>query len=61
MLTNCDDDLFEITHRVFRNPFDLFLTAEPVRGYKPVPWHFRSFERVTRARKCEWVHVACSW
>jgi 2-haloacid dehalogenase len=61
VLTNCDDDLFEITHRAFRNPFDLFLTAERVRGYKPAPWHFRGFERVTRARRCEWVHVACSW
>jgi 2-haloacid dehalogenase len=61
VLTNCDDDLFEITHRTFRTPFDLFLTAERVRGYKPAPWHFRGFERVTRARKSDWVHVACSW
>jgi 2-haloacid dehalogenase len=61
VLTNCDDDLFEITHRMFRNPFDLFLTAERVRGYKPAPWHFCGFERVTRARKNDWVHVASSW
>lgn len=61
VLTNCDDDLFEITHRAFRNPFDFVLTAERVRGYKPAPWHFRGFERVTRARKSDWVHVACSW
>jgi 2-haloacid dehalogenase len=61
VLTNCDDDLFEITHRAFRNPFDLVLTAERVRGYKPAPWHFRGFERVTRASKSDWVHVACSW
>src|SRR5688572_12337877 len=33
VLTNCDDDLFEITHRTFQRPFDLFLTAERVRGY----------------------------
>jgi len=61
VLTNCDDDLFEITHRGFRHPFDLFLTAERVRGYKPAPWHFRAFERVTRVRRSDWVHVACSW
>jgi 2-haloacid dehalogenase len=61
VLTNCDDDLFEVTHRAFRQPFDLFLTAERVRAYKPAPWHFRAFELVTGARRGEWVHVACSW
>jgi 2-haloacid dehalogenase len=61
VLTNCDDDLFEVTHRAFRRPFDFFLTAERVRGYKPAPWHFRGFERVARPGKSDWVHVACSW
>ena len=61
VLTNCDDDLFEITHRTFREPFDLFVTAERVRGYKPAPWHFRAFERITQVRHSDWVHVACSW
>ncbi len=61
VLTNCDDDLFEMTHRTFRQPFDLFVTAERVRGYKPAPWHFRAFERLTRATPRNWVHVACSW
>lgn len=61
VLTNCDDDLFEMTHRAFRVPFDLFVTAERVRGYKPAPWHFRAFELITRVRRDDWVHVACSW
>lgn len=61
VLTNCDDDLFEITHRQFRRPFDLFVTAERVRAYKPAPWHFRAFELLTGASRCDWVHVACSW
>ena len=61
VLTNCDDDLFEVTHRTFRRPFDLFVTAERVRGYKPAPWHFRAFELITGTRRCDWVHVACSW
>ncbi|HEY6361402.1 MAG TPA: HAD-IA family hydrolase [Vicinamibacterales bacterium] len=61
VLTNCDDELFEITHRTFRTPFDLFLTAERVRGYKPAPWHFRAFELLTRVDRREWVHVGCSW
>ena len=61
VLTNCDDDLFEITHRSFKAPFDLFLTSERVRAPKPAPWHFRGFERLTGASRTEWVHVACSW
>jgi 2-haloacid dehalogenase len=61
VLTNCDDDLFETTHRMFRRPFDLFVTAERVRGYKPAPWHFRAFELLTRGIRRDWVHVACSW
>jgi 2-haloacid dehalogenase len=61
VLTNCDDDLFEITHRTFRRPFDLFVTAERVRGYKPARWHFRAFEVLTGVDRRDWVHVACSW
>jgi 2-haloacid dehalogenase len=61
VLTNCDDDLFAITHRTFRRPFDLVLTAERVRGYKPAAWHFRGFEQVTRVTRNDWVHVASSW
>src|SRR5688500_1238986 len=61
VLTNCDDDLFEMTHRTFRAPFDLVVTAERVRGYKPARWHFRAFELITRVRREDWVHVACSW
>ena len=61
VLTNCDDDLFEATHRTFEKPFDLFVTAERIRGYKPGPWHFRAFELLTRARRDDWVHVSSSW
>jgi 2-haloacid dehalogenase len=61
VLTNCDDDLFALTHQRFRAPFDLVLTAERVRGYKPAPWHFLGFERLMRVDRREWVHVANSW
>lgn len=61
VLTNCDEDLFALTHRVFRVPFDLVLTAERVRGYKPERWHFRGFEMLTRVTRGNWVHVANSW
>ena len=61
VLTNVDDDLFEITHRGFAAPFHLFVTAERVRGYKPEPWLFRGFERMARVSRGEWVHVGSNW
>jgi 2-haloalkanoic acid dehalogenase type II len=61
VLTNADDDLFEITHRSFTAPFNLFVTAERVRGYKPEPWLFRAFERLTGVQRGDWVHVGSDW
>src|SRR5262245_3151510 len=61
VLTNCDDDLFEETQRAFRQRFDLVVTAERVRDYKPSLAHFRYFARYTGATHETWVHVACSW
>ena len=61
VLTNCDDDLFEETHRAFRQRFDLVVTAERVRDYKPSPAHFRYFRRSTGVTRARWIHVACSW
>jgi 2-haloacid dehalogenase len=58
VLTNADDELFEVTHGTFRAPFDLFLTGERIRAYKPAPWHFRGFARITGVRRENWVHVA---
>lgn len=61
VLTNCDDRLFEETHRSFRGRFDLVVTAERVRDYKPSLSHFRYFSRTTGVDHNAWVHVACSW
>ena len=61
VLTNCDEDLFETTQRGFRERFDLVVTAERVRDYKPALAHFRYFARTTGAAHDEWIHVACSW
>ena len=61
VLTNVDDDLFEITHRSFAMPFNFFVTAERVRGYKPEPWLFRAFERITGVERGDWVHVGSDW
>jgi 2-haloacid dehalogenase len=61
VLTNCDEDLFDLTHRCFRQPFDLVVTAESVRGYKPASAHFRSFWRTSSVDRRNWIHVGCSW
>jgi HAD superfamily hydrolase (TIGR01549 family) len=58
VLTNANGRLFELTHRRFRQPFDLFVTADRILGQKPAPWHFRAFELMTGVRKDDWVHVA---
>ena len=59
-LTDCDDDQFEIAHRMLRHPFDLFLTAERVRAYKPSHLPFRAFQLITGAHSSDWVHVGSS-
>ena len=48
-------------HRTFRNPFDLFVTSERVRGFKPELWHFRAFQMLAQARKENWIHIASDW
>lgn len=61
VLTNCDDDLFAVTHARFRQPFDLVVTAEQVCDYKPSLSHFRYFDRLSGVGVGQWIHVACSW
>lgn len=61
VLTNCDLELFARTERAFRKPFDLVVTAEEVKDYKPSHGHFRRFFRVSGVEMSNWVHVACSW
>lgn len=59
VLTNCDDDLFAQTQGMFVRPFDMVVTAEQVRDYKPSLTHFRRFEDL--ASPDDWIHVASSW
>ncbi|HEY0945680.1 MAG TPA: HAD family hydrolase [Opitutaceae bacterium] len=61
VLTNCDLDLFAQTERGFRQKFDLVVTAEQVKDYKPALAHFRYFSRVSGVDHDRWVHAACSW
>lgn len=58
ILSNVDDDLLTLTRRHFTAGFDLVITAEQVRSYKPAPAHFLAArERLAGAR---WIHAAQS-
>jgi 2-haloalkanoic acid dehalogenase type II len=58
ILSNVDDDLLASSLRHFPVEFDLIVTAEQVRSYKPAPEHFVA----ARARIGDrlWVHAAQS-
>ena len=49
ILTNCDDDLFAATAASLPVPFEVVVTAEQVRSYKPDLGHFRKFAELTGA------------
>ncbi len=61
VLTNCDNDLFAQTRKNFQQPFDLVVTAEDAKDYKPARTHFRRFFRLSGVDPDDWVHVACSF
>ena len=58
ILSNIDDDLLAATLARLETRFDLLITAEQVRSYKPAADHFiRARERIGDRR---WLHVAQS-
>lgn len=58
ILSNTDDDLIAATRRHFTVDFDLVITAQQVRSYKPGLAHFTTArERIGDAR---WLHAAQS-
>jgi 2-haloacid dehalogenase len=61
ILTNCDDDLFATTAARLPVSFDVVVTAQQVRSYKPDLGHFRKFAELTGATPANWIHVANSW
>jgi 2-haloacid dehalogenase len=61
ILTNCDDDLFALTAANLPVPFDVVVTAQQVRSYKPDLAHFQKFAEMTGATPGNWIHVANSW
>ena len=61
ILSNIDDKLLGATRRHFRVDFDLVVTAQQVRSYKPDPAHFKECARRTERGKKNWVHVASGY
>ena len=59
ILSNVDIDLLAWTRRHFAAPFELIVTAEQVRSYKPAPGHF--LEARTRIGGRPWLHAAQSY
>jgi 2-haloalkanoic acid dehalogenase type II len=59
ILSNVDNDLLAWTCRHLAAPFDLIVTAEQVRSYKPAPGHF--LEARTRIKDRPWLHAAQSY
>lgn len=58
ILSNVDDDLLAATRRHLSVSFDLLVTAENVRSYKPAPAHFEEARR--RIGASLWLHAAQS-
>jgi 2-haloacid dehalogenase len=61
VLSNIDDKLLGATRRHLRADFDLVVTAQQVRSYKPDPAHFRECARRIEKRKRNWVHIASGY
>ena len=59
LVSNIDDKLLGQTRRHIRTDFDLVVTAQQVRSYKPDPAHFTECARRIGSKK-GWVHVAAS-
>jgi len=60
LVSNIDDKLLGETRRHIPLDFDLVVTAQQVRSYKPDPAHFTECERRIGTKR-GWVHVASSY
>ena len=58
ILSNVDDDLIAATRKHFSVEFDLVITAQQVRSYKPAPAHFLTAR--DRIGSTRWLHAAQS-
>jgi 2-haloacid dehalogenase len=60
LISNVDDKLLGESRRHFKVDFDLVVTAQQVRSYKPDPAHFKEAERRIGTKK-GWVHIGSSY
>ena len=60
LISNIDDKLLGQTRRHIPHDYELVVTAQQVRSYKPDPAHFKEFARRIGGKK-GWVHVANSY
>jgi len=60
LLSNVDDKLLGQTRRHIPGDYDLVVTAQQVRSYKPDPAHFNEFARRIGTKK-GWVHIGSSY
>ena len=60
LISNIDDKLLGQTRRHIPHDYELVVTAQQVRSYKPDPAHFKEFARRIGGKK-GWVHVASSY
>ena len=58
ILSNVDDDLIAATRKHFTVDFDLVITAQQVRSYKPAHGHFVTARE--RIGTLQWLHAAQS-
>src|SRR4051794_18897150 len=60
LISNIDDKLLGQTRRHIPIDFDLVVTAQQVRSYKPDPAHFKEAARRIGGKK-GWAHIASSY
>ncbi|HUR87320.1 MAG TPA: HAD hydrolase-like protein [Solirubrobacteraceae bacterium] len=60
LIANVDDKLLGLTRRFFKVDFDLVVTAQQVRSYKPDMAHFTECARRMGTKK-GWVHISASY
>ncbi len=60
LVANADDKLLGLTRRHIPGNYDLVVTAQQVRSYKPEPAHFNEFARRVGSKK-GWVHIGSSY
>jgi 2-haloacid dehalogenase len=60
IISNVDDDLFAVTRKKLNAPFDVVVTAQQVKSYKPAFGNFEEMLRRSSLKKEEVLHAGQS-